>query len=395
MNNRKKNIAFLYKNFHHGGIESLISNLSHLLGSEYNNHLFLLQKTDRENTFNGKIITGIPVKNRKNIFLKLIKYARTVIRTRRYKKRYKIDTSISFLEYSDLINILSKKNDRIILSVHSSVVNNVRDRLNRIYEFLIKKMYNRADLIIAVSHGVKDILIQKYCLLPEKIKVIHNPFDVGKIRSLSNEPLEREYESFFIDPVIITVGRITELKGQWRAIKALSKLKNAFPDLKVAVMGNGIFEDKLEKYAEELGLSDRVLFISFQKNPFKFISKAAVSILTSDFEGFSNIIVESLACGTPVITTDCPVGPREILAPDSDLTTPATDIEYAKYGIITPFCDSRFDNSDFTREDDLLAEAITTMLNDKELRQNYIRSGYERAGSFDSVKILNQYKEIL
>lgn len=138
-------------------------------------------------------------------------------------------------------------------------------------------------------------------------------------------------------------------------------------------------------YDKELSLNDKVYLLGKKENPFAYISKANCFVFASNHEGFPNVLVEALACGLPVITTDCKSGPREILAPKSDINFQLeNNIELAEYGILTPI-----------KNVEKLKEGMDLMINDKDLKKDYEEKAKNRANDFRIDKIIKQYERIL
>ena len=172
----------------------------------------------------------------------------------------------------------------------------------------IKKVYRNKN-IIAVSKGVEHDVIDTLQLPVKKTVQIYNPFSIDEIRGLADSRSKNDYGAF-----IIHVGRITRQKRHDRLLR-IYKNSSAFPDVKLVLIGSGSESDKhqLKSLIKEQQLESHVIMHGFEKNPFPLIKKAKALLLTSDFEGFGNVLVESLICGTPVISTNCPSGPSEIL----------------------------------------------------------------------------------
>ena len=125
--------------------------------------------------------------------------------------------------------------------------------------------------------------------------------------------------------------------------------------------------------------------MAFDNNPYKYLSKCAVFVLSSNSEGFPNVVVEAMVCGCCVISTDCLSGPREILAPNSDFSFRLEDdLELAQYGVLVPI-----------QNKELLAKAMGLILDDKELRNGYKQKAFQRAKDFAVEKILKQYEEVI
>ena len=151
------------------------------------------------------------------------------------------------------------------------------------------------------------------------------------------------------------------------------------------IIGDGVLKNKLESLIQEYNLENRVFLLGRQENPYKYLSKADCFLFSSNYEGFPNVLLEALSCNLPIISTDCLSGPREILAPNSDLKFQLKDgIEFAKYGVLVPVNDV-----------DKLKEAMNLMIADKDLRSRYKEKARQRAGDFDVKKIIKQYEDVL
>ena len=151
------------------------------------------------------------------------------------------------------------------------------------------------------------------------------------------------------------------------------------------LIGDGNLKEELQKYIKELSLNDKVYLLGKKENPFAYILKADCFVFASNHEGFPNVLVEALACGLPVITTDCKSGPREILSPKSDIEVQLKDkIELSDYGILTPI-----------KNVEKMKEAIKLIINDESLRNKYQDKAKQRANVFRIEEIIKQYKEII
>jgi N-acetylgalactosamine-N,N'-diacetylbacillosaminyl-diphospho-undecaprenol 4-alpha-N-acetylgalactosaminyltransferase len=174
-------------------------------------------------------------------------------------------------------------------------------------------LYNRADLLIVPSKGVKKLLIKEFKIkIP--IKVIPNPIDTKLINQYRVEELDNEKErDIFKNQVFLCVGRFNHVKNHKNTIKIFSKyLKSTDSDSQLVFLGEGELLSECKNYTKEIGLEDRIHFLGFKNNVYKYMSKSYAMLLNSKWESFGNVIIEAFACGCPVISTDIPVGPREI-----------------------------------------------------------------------------------
>lgn len=325
-----------------------------------------------------------------NLIDRLMKYIYFIIigsiKYRKFVKEYNPDISLSFLTLDNFINIFSNigiKNIKVIISVHGVTSmefnKSIRDRLTK---FMIKILYNKADLVITVSRGVKEELIREFNITPEKIRMIYNPVDIEKIQYLANEKVKDEWFNDDL-PIIINMGRLVEQKGQWHLIKAFSKVRER-KQCRLVIRGNGELKPYLENLVRDLDLENDVKFLGWQDNPFKYISKSSIFVLSSLWESFGLVIIEAMACGCPVISTDCKYGPSEIL-------------ENGKFGVLIPPLDGKFYKTldQLTPEEHFLADEIVKLLEDNNLRTWYSNKGIERAWDFDINQSLREYEKII
>jgi N-acetylgalactosamine-N,N'-diacetylbacillosaminyl-diphospho-undecaprenol 4-alpha-N-acetylgalactosaminyltransferase len=148
-------------------------------------------------------------------------------------------------------------------------------------------------------------------------------------------------------------------------------------------VGKGKLQHSLEEMAKQLNIADRVEFLGFQRNVNEHLQSSDCFVFSSDFEGLGNVIIEALNNGIPVVSTDCPHGPREILDPETKGKIITNEIDLAKYGILVP-----------VKRADLLAAAMDRMYADAILRDNYARLSLERVKDFDIKKIAREYFDI-
>jgi glycosyltransferase involved in cell wall biosynthesis len=177
-------------------------------------------------------------------------------------------------------------------------------------------LYSQAERCVCVSNGVADELVSLDVVPRERISVIYNPM---RDPSLLPQAIGRVDHPWFNGykaghPVIISAGRLLGLKGLDTLIAAFSRLRrDSKIDARLMILGDGPDRERLEAMIEGLGLGERVLFMGYVPNVFEYMKQASVFVLSSRYEGLPTVLVEAMACGCNVVSTDCPSGPREIL----------------------------------------------------------------------------------
>ncbi|MDQ3536097.1 MAG: glycosyltransferase [Bacteroidota bacterium] len=305
MNLKGKKIIIIVPTLSNGGAERVAASLSLYFPDEVQ-VLYVLYQNDITYLYKGRIIS-LNIDPSKSIFSKAYNFLYRLLKLKSIFLKERPDAVISFMEDPNLINILLNK--RAIISVREpkslSVKNDFKNRM------IIKKFYNRSKKIISVSKGIKEDLVNNFNIKPFLIEIIHNPVNTIAINNLAMEKLEDIHEFIFKNKVIICVGRLSYEKAQVDLLLAYTQLKD-IPDLHLVLLGDGEVRYDLENIAREHNLLDKIHFLGFQKNPYKFIAKSTLFVLSSKWEGFPNVVLEAMACNIPVISSDCPTGPSEI-----------------------------------------------------------------------------------
>lgn len=369
----------------------MVATLSKNMPEEY--ETFIITYLDKENKYPHKgTVLNLNSKESNNFIGKVLNTLIRVYKIRKIKKKYKISKTISFLDNPNIINILSRCNDKIVISIRNQKSKEIEAGKRKLQKAIISKLYNKADEIVAISEGVKEDLLINFDLNKNKMRVIYNPIDLKYIDTQKSLDIEENIINIFNDKTIITSGRLTYQKGQWHLIKAFSKVNKIIPESNLVIMGEGELENELLELIRKLKLENNVHLLGFKSNPFKYINKAKVFVLTSMFEGFGNVITEAMASDTVVISTDCKSGPKEILNP-SDINKEVNDIYIADYGVLVPVCsgEKNYENLELSKEEEIVAEAIIKVISDERLQAELKNKMHTRVKEFDVNTIVKEW----
>jgi len=178
---------------------------------------------------------------------------------------------------------------------------------------LMRLIYRWADAVVAVSQGVAEDTARITGLLPERIHVVRNPVITRSLPEQASELCDHPWLRERTQPIILAAGRLTIQKDFATLLRAFARVRARRP-CRLIILGEGRLRRELEALARDLGVSEHVDLPGFQSNPYGFMAAADLFVLSSAWEGSPNVLTEALALGTPVVSTDCPSGPREVLA---------------------------------------------------------------------------------
>lgn len=237
----------------------------------------------------------------------------------RYLRRARPGLLFSALDHANLVALwaclLAGAPTRCFVSVHSLLSlswSRSQNPLARCIPFLASCFYPEAETVIAVSRAVAEDLKSVTGLSADKIKVIYNPVVTPEIPVLAAARPDHPWLRSKDKPVILAAGRLTAAKDFATLIQSFRLLKQKL-DCRLIILGEGPERGNIEALITEQGLGDAVSMPGFVANPFAFMRQSSVFVLSSAWEGFGNVLVEAMACGCPVVSTQCPGGPAEIL----------------------------------------------------------------------------------
>ncbi len=206
---------------------------------------------------------------------------------------------------------------RVAISEHNTLsvrAAQARARRWRVLPEVEARWYPRADAILAVSEGVADDLARTARLPRSRIAVTYNPVVTEGLAAAAREPVDHDWLRPGGPPVVLGVGKLKPQKRFDVLLEAFARARARRP-LRLVILGEGPLRRSLGRRAAELGVAGDVAWPGFVANPFAWMARSGVFALSSAWEGLPTALIEALACGCPVVATDCPSGPAEILAP--------------------------------------------------------------------------------
>lgn len=248
----------------------------------------------------------------------------------RYLKDVNPDVVLSGLLEPNVLIVLAKyltgSKCFIVTTIHNAIsLEFAVEKLKWIKKIIYAYFLKRSNSIVVVSKGAANDLASYLDIPKEKIKIIYNPVIPKNIKTLCNERINDTWFKTKESRIVLAVGRLLDQKDFKTLIKAFDLVVKKI-NVNLVIIGEGEKRAELEGLVEKLDLKNRVFMPGLVANPFKYMKKASLLVLSSRYEGFANVIAEALACGTPVVSTNCPFGPSEILGD-------------GKYGTLVPVGD--------------------------------------------------------
>lgn len=289
----------------------------------------------------------------------------------------KPDLAFGMMHYPSSLLVFANKIYNLKLKVIASPRGPSIDYLQFFEQKIFRKIYLKlififfckyADGIVVASRGMKDECARHFYAYSSKIAVVPNSVDALDVKIKAEENIDMVFPAGF--RLICTSGRLETAKNLPMLLKAFSVVRMR-EKVKLLIIGDGVERQNLEKLSHELNIAEDVIFMGHQTNPYKFIKRTDMLVHPSMSEGFANAIIEAMACGVPVVALDCNYGPRDI-------------IKHGENGFLVPMND-----------EGALIDAITTLLQDRRLRDDMARRSLERAGDFSVNSMVTGYENFL
>ncbi|MDY5871310.1 MAG: glycosyltransferase [Lachnospiraceae bacterium] len=381
--NKRKKIMLISPMLHQGGFERICVMTARLLQKEYDVVIAVFSLEDVAYDISGLQVIDLKLKARKGKLNKGINVFRRSYRLTRLQRELDIDVSYSFGMTANIANALTTGARRKLTACHS---------FEEIKDAVYMKLISRhSDRVFCCSKKMADLVQKDYGFT--NVQALWNPCDIEGIQKQSRVA-EGEDLSFWEteDKVLVSMGREDDVKGFWHLLKAFRRINEKMPDTRLAIIGDGEFREYKE-LAQRLGIAGRVLFAGLKRNPFPYLRKSDLYLLTSLSEGLPNALVEALALSLPIVSVNCLSGPAEILHENWREAEAKKVVFEADYGILTPAVKPvKNMQTDMEEEEDELALAAEKLLGDPELYESYQKAAASRAADFSKEA---HYRELV
>ncbi|GAA4282083.1 glycosyltransferase [Gaetbulibacter aestuarii] len=335
-------------------------------------------------------------------FERLQFYLGAPLKIRKIIKDLDVSHSISFGDMANLFSSLTFTNEFKIGSIHAlkSVELQGNSFFNKLTKIGYRTSYKNLNKLVCISKAIKDDLIKNCGYKFSNMEIIYNPHDIEHIQKLAEESLTDPFEKNIITQnTILFLGRMSIQKAPWHLIKAFKLLmENGKTKANLVFIGDGNKEvtKHVTTLIDKFNLSDKVFFLGRKDNPYKYISKAGLLALTSYYEGTPNVIVESIAIGIPIVSTNCTKGIEELMSLKEVMES--NDNITVESGIITP---NMFkgkleipNNDSFISEEKQFSEALNQVLNNADFKENLLLNQRQLLEKFDIQSVSKKYLKI-
>ena len=391
----KKKLMLISPMLHQGGFERVCITTARLMEPYFDVTIVIFNSANIAYDVEGLKIIDLNLGVRKGKIKKILNIIKRSCRVRRLKKEMKPEIAYSFGPTANMVNAFSKtKETKVWLGLRNYT--DVEEKVK------IKLFTRLADLIICCSKTIENELKIKFKF--NKTSTLYNLYDVASIRkeAEAKEPdlpwAEADKEGRKIR-CLVSMGRDDDMKGFWHMLKVFSLIHERIPETRLILLGAGTFE-KYRKLAKELKIEEAVFFAGMQKEPYKYLKKGEVYLLTSLNEGFPNALVEGMTLGLAAVSVDCMTGPAEILLEDGDTSIfeqqkqdNKTQVIYGEYGILVPVMskERNLDAGYICPQERAMAEIVVDLMMDSSKLKTYQEAAQRRAQIFTYEHYVEQF----
>ena len=367
-----KKMLLIVPSLHQGGSERVCALTAVALKPYFDVRIAIFDSANIDFDVEDVPVTDLGLASRPGKLSKVINVLRRAYRLNRLKKRERIDIAYSFGPTANLANVFagrlfSRRGAKCWLGVMSYM-----DMDSSWLGLFCKK----ADRLLCCSETLRGMIEKKYAC--DRTYTLTGFFDIEQIRARAQEG--EAHLPWREGRMIVSMGREDVVKGFWHLLKIFSLVHAELPDTKLLIIGKGEFT-QYRKLAADLGVADAVHFAGLQKNPYPYLKRGSLYLLTSYWEGFPNALVEAMALGLPAVATDCMTGPAEIFD--------------GKYGVLVPNMGKEpgLGASHIEEEERSTAARVVSLLQNEEELARYGRLSVERAGVFSRETYIRKIRE--
>jgi glycosyltransferase involved in cell wall biosynthesis len=281
------------------------------------------------------------------------------------------DANMSMLPVIMLTRLLQPRSrPRFVLWIRNSPSQHANSAYGSLALFCYRNLYRFADTIVVQTEANKKLVGDVAPVLKDKILVFPNVYATKEFRARGKEKLPEKFENSYDGFTYINIGRLTHQKAQWSLLRAFASIAKSRKNIRLVIIGDGPYKEKLEKLATELAVRNRVTFINHTDNVSMHFAHADCLVFPSLYEGFPNTLTEALIMDLPCISTDCPTGPRLIFLGDDAKTVKNYPV-YTPGGVLLQNLDDEecWDTSALSPKERALADAMAAMHDNKKLRE--------------------------
>lgn len=394
----KRKLMLISPMLHQGGFERVCITTARLLEPYFDVTIVIFNSADIAYNIEGLHIIDIRMGAKKGKVKKIFNIVKRSMKVRQLKKKMKPDIAYSFGPTANMVNAFSKTGmEKVWLGLRNYT--DVEETLK------IKLFVKLADLITCCSRTIEKEINVKFGF--NSTETLYNLYDVQAIRreAQEKEPKlpwgERDDQGRRIR-CMVSMGRDDDMKGFWHMLKVFSLVHKQMPESRLILMGAGTFS-YYKKLAEDLEIEDAVCFAGMQREPYQYLKKGEIYLLTSLNEGFPNALVEGMALGLAPVCVDCLTGPAEILLRDGDtslferqLKEGKKPVIYGEYGILVPVMNKSrdLDANHILGEERNMAEIVLNLLGDDKKLKRYQEAALMRAQIFTYENYVEQFLKL-
>lgn len=367
-----KKLLLIVPSLHQGGSEKVCAMTAVILKPYFEVQIAIFDSANIDFDVDGVPVRDLGLPSRPGKLAKVFNVLRRAHKLSRLKREEKIDIAYSFGPTANLANVFagrffSRKGPKCWLGVMSYM---------DMDSSWLGLFCRRSDKLLCCSETLRQMIEKKYGC--DHTYTLQGFFDIAQMRERAEE---WEAQLPWKDGrIIASMGREDVVKGFWHLLKIFSLVHEALPDTRLLIIGKGEFTS-YRKLAADLGIADAVCFAGLQRNPYPYLKKSTLYLLTSYWEGFPNALVEAMAMGLVAVATDCMTGPAEIFED--------------KYGVLVPNMGKEpdLDASHIEEEERYVAKRVIALMQNEEEMARYSRLSVERAGVFSKEEYIRKIRE--